>query len=66
MYVCHFPQTFNIQSICVGHTEFVSCITTIHNQLLSGSADGMIRLFNVETGECTMNWNLYQLLVYSI
>ena len=63
IFICHFPQTFNIQSICVGHKKYVSCIETINGQLLSGSADGILRLFDIETGICKKQWFLDELLV---
>lgn len=63
MFVCHFPQTFNIQSICVGHKQYVSCIEGINGKLLTGSADGLLRCFDIETGSCKHEWYLDELLV---
>ncbi|XP_035265154.1 tRNA (guanine-N(7)-)-methyltransferase non-catalytic subunit wdr4 isoform X1 [Anguilla anguilla] len=43
----------NIQSFCLGHCEFVSClsITLAHPQwLLSGSGDGTVKLWEYESG----------------
>ncbi|QCD97608.1 tRNA (guanine-N(7)-)-methyltransferase non-catalytic subunit wdr4 [Vigna unguiculata] len=45
-----------IQSFCLGHTEFVSCLAFVQAQecpqglLLSGSGDATVRLWNVESG----------------
>ncbi|KAJ4845261.1 hypothetical protein Tsubulata_034376 [Turnera subulata] len=45
-----------IQSFCLGHTEFVSCISFIcpvdlaEGLLVSGSGDSTIRLWNITTG----------------
>ncbi|KAL9331794.1 hypothetical protein ACSQ67_001404 [Phaseolus vulgaris] len=45
-----------IQSFCLGHTEFVSCLAFVQDLecpqglLLSGSGDSTVRLWNVESG----------------
>lgn len=45
-----------IQSFCLGHTEFVSCLAFVQAQecpqglLLSGSGDATVRLWNVDSG----------------
>ncbi|KNB45878.1 tRNA (guanine-n -)-methyltransferase subunit [Blastocystis sp. subtype 4] len=62
IFVCKFPQTFNIQSICVGHKQFVSCICSVGTHLLSGSADGTIRIWEVESGKCLYQWFLDEVL----
>lgn len=51
--VSHFPNAYNIQSYCLGHKEFVSCIKFIpHDQsiLISGSGDGYLRFWNYVSG----------------
>ena len=64
VFVNHFPQTFNIQSICVGHKQFVSCIANVDGVLVSGSADGTIRLWDILTGRCSHTWYLDEALVF--
>ncbi|KAG5391265.1 hypothetical protein IGI04_032806 [Brassica rapa subsp. trilocularis] len=45
-----------IQSFCLGHTEFVTCITFVQNPefaqgyLMSGSGDSSVRLWDITTG----------------
>ena len=63
VFVNHFPQTFNIQSICVGHKQYVSCIANVAGSLISGSADGTLRKWDIESGVCTQIWYLDELLV---
>ena len=65
IFVCKFPQTFNIQSICVGHKQFVSCICSVGNHLISGSADGTIRIWDADSGNCRYQWFLDEVLVGS-
>ncbi|GLH15560.1 tRNA (guanine-N(7)-)-methyltransferase non-catalytic subunit wuho [Gryllus bimaculatus] len=51
--VSHFPNAYNIQSYCLGHTEFVSCLSFLpHNKsvLVSGSGDGSVKFWNYESG----------------
>lgn len=55
--VSSFPQTFCIHSFCLGHTSFVTRLLLPHltiaaNAVISGSADGTLRLWNMETGLC--------------
>jgi tRNA (guanine-N(7)-)-methyltransferase subunit TRM82 len=50
--VSHYPNTYNIESFCLGHKEFVSSIALINNQtLVSGSGDGSVRLWNLINGK---------------
>ena len=63
VFINHFPQTFNIQSICVGHKQYVSCIANVAGSLISGSADGTLRKWDIESGVCTQIWYLDELLV---
>lgn len=47
----HSP--YNIQSFCLGHQQFVSALLTLSGRphtLLSGSGDGTVRVWNMETG----------------
>lgn len=63
--VSHFPNCYDIQSFCLGHSRFVSTVTILRqpvNQiggtpgyapgdlLVSGGADGALRLFHWLTG----------------
>ncbi|KHN10680.1 tRNA (guanine-N(7)-)-methyltransferase subunit WDR4 [Glycine soja] len=59
--VTNFPKkplngAQQIQSFCLGHTEFVSCLAFIQAQecpqgfLLSGSGDSTVRLWNIDSG----------------
>ncbi|KAL9243068.1 hypothetical protein vseg_017000 [Gypsophila vaccaria] len=51
----------DIQSFCLGHSEFVTCLTFVHNQefphgyLVSGSGDSTVCLWDVTSGSllCT-------------
>jgi hypothetical protein len=50
--VSRFPFAAEIEAYCLGHTEYVSRILVLSNQLLlSGSADGTLRIWNYRTGE---------------
>lgn len=66
IFVCKFPQTFVIQSICVGHKQYISCMIPAGEQLLSGSADGTIHLWDVESGQSQFVWYLDELLVSTL
>ncbi|XP_067007038.2 tRNA (guanine-N(7)-)-methyltransferase non-catalytic subunit wdr4 [Anabrus simplex] len=63
-----FPNSYNIQSFCLGHTEFVSCIALVPHcayVLVSGSGDGTLRFWNYVNGcqlsmiECSRNINMH-------
>ena len=44
--VSHFPHAYNIQTFCLGHTDFVTCLQILPHDptiLLSSSGDGTIR-----------------------
>ena len=50
--VSYYPNTYNIESYCLGHKEFVSSIDTIDNKtLISGSGDGSLRIWNISDGK---------------
>lgn len=50
--VTNFPNCYNIQSYCLQHTEFVSCIAFLTTRLmLSGGGDGTIRLWDFKKGD---------------
>ena len=63
VFINHFPQAFNIQSICVGHKQYISCIANVAGSLISGSADGTLRKWDIESGACLQTWYLDELLV---
>ncbi|KEH23785.1 putative transcription factor WD40-like family [Medicago truncatula] len=59
--VTNFPKNplngaHEIQSFCLGHTEFVSCLAFVpaqenpHSLLLSGSGDSTVRLWDITSG----------------
>lgn len=50
--ISNYPNCYNIESYCLGHTQFVSCITFINEKLLiSGSGDGSLRLWQFTQGK---------------
>ncbi|XP_028823999.1 tRNA (guanine-N(7)-)-methyltransferase non-catalytic subunit wdr4 isoform X2 [Denticeps clupeoides] len=54
----------NIQSFCLGHTEFVSALLVPSKSpdcLLSGSGDGTVKLWHYETGRRLQSWDLQEL-----
>jgi tRNA (guanine-N(7)-)-methyltransferase subunit TRM82 len=49
--VSHFPSAVNIQSMCLGHTDFVTRVCWVSSsRLLSAGGDGVARLWCPETG----------------
>uniref|UniRef100_T1IH29 tRNA (guanine-N(7)-)-methyltransferase non-catalytic subunit n=1 Tax=Strigamia maritima TaxID=126957 RepID=T1IH29_STRMM len=51
--VSNFPNSYNIQSYCLGHTEFVSCVSLLSlnsDVLVSSSGDGTIRFWDFKSG----------------
>ena len=50
--VSRYPNSYNIETYCLGHKEFVSSIDAINETtLVSGSGDGSLRLWNVSDGK---------------
>lgn len=48
----HYPNTYNIESYCLGHTEFVSSIKLIDSEtLVSGSGDGRLIVWDFVNGK---------------
>ncbi|CAF0861196.1 unnamed protein product [Adineta ricciae] len=44
----HYPNAYNIEGYCLGHTEFVSHVKLIDsNRILSASGDGTLRLWHL-------------------
>lgn len=47
-----FPNAYNINSYCLGHDDFVTCINLIdQTHLLSGSGDGTFKIWDYKKGE---------------
>ncbi|XP_048241978.1 tRNA (guanine-N(7)-)-methyltransferase non-catalytic subunit wdr4-like [Haliotis rufescens] len=48
--VSNFPNSYNIYSFCLGHTDFVTCLSYVEEDdvLLSGSGDTTIRAWSLE------------------
>jgi len=63
--VSRFPNAYNIESFCLGHSEFVSSLALmpLHPDLLvSSSGDGSIRIWHFETGEERASINVSELV----
>jgi tRNA (guanine-N(7)-)-methyltransferase subunit TRM82 len=59
--VSHFPNCYNIQSYCLGHTEFVSSLVLVDiDLLLSGSGDGTLRLWRFKDGQQVVAYDCSQ------
>ncbi|XP_022120535.2 tRNA (guanine-N(7)-)-methyltransferase non-catalytic subunit wuho [Pieris rapae] len=55
-----YPNTYNIQTYCLGHKEYVNHIEFLpHNNkyLLSASGDGTVKCWDYVTGHCTCTIN---------
>jgi len=49
--VSKFPNSYNIHNYCLGHTEFVTCICFLEEDLLlSGSGDGTVKVWKYLEG----------------
>ena len=62
--VTNFPETHEIQTFCMGHTEFVSSIELLpHNQevLLSLSGDKTLKYWNFRNGKEIASFELQEL-----
>lgn len=53
VHVTNYPDTHEIQNICLGHTEFVSSLAFVDNDklLLTSSGDKTLRFWNFESGK---------------
>lgn len=67
--VSHFPNSYNIQSYCLGHGEFVSSVVVMDTEtLITGSGDGTIRMWKLSSGklissvDCGPDHNVKQIL----
>lgn len=49
----NYPETHNIESFCLGHTEFVSSAVFLNNEqfLMTASGDKTLRIWNHENGK---------------
>jgi len=58
--VSKFPNSYNIQTFCLGHTEFVTKILELPTdklKILSCSGDGSLKLWNPENGSCEASFD---------
>lgn len=56
--VSNFPNAYNIHSFCLSHSEFVSSIAFINdNLLLSGSGDGTLKLWTFMHGKLVYDYD---------
>jgi len=52
--ISHYPEVYDIQCYCFGHTQFVSGLLLLAHQpdfLISGGGDASLRLWNWHTGD---------------
>lgn len=56
--VSHFPNAYNIECFCLGHTEFVTKITLLGNVLLSCSGDGTMIFWSYLSGTELHSYNV--------
>lgn len=56
-----FPNTYSIQSFCLGHTAFVTKVLLINNKvLLSGSGDGKLKFWYFLEGDCVSTYSVHE------
>ncbi|KAJ2503907.1 tRNA (guanine-N(7)-)-methyltransferase non-catalytic subunit trm82 [Coemansia sp. RSA 2049] len=63
--VSKYPNAYNIQAFCLGHSEFVTTIATAAfapGSVVSGSGDGTVRLWSVMDGQLLQTVGLEQYL----
>ncbi|KAJ1985539.1 WD repeat-containing protein 4 [Dimargaris cristalligena] len=64
--VSKYPNSYTIQSFCLGHTAFVSTLACLPTPsvpaLVSGGGDGQIIVWNYEQGRPTQVWRMADLL----
>ncbi|KAK9765748.1 tRNA (guanine-N(7)-)-methyltransferase non-catalytic subunit trm82 [Basidiobolus ranarum] len=63
--VSNYPDTYNIHSFCLGHTEFVSQVRLLSfapELLVSGGGDGMIMVWDYLNGSLKQAINLREIL----
>ncbi|KAJ1663237.1 hypothetical protein IW140_001043 [Coemansia sp. RSA 1813] len=61
--ISKYPNAYNIQSFCLGHTEFVTTIATAPfgpENAVTGSGDGTVRLWDVASGQLLQTVTLEQ------
>ncbi|KAJ1958814.1 hypothetical protein GGI12_004647, partial [Dipsacomyces acuminosporus] len=63
--VSKYPNSYNIQSFCLGHTEFVTSVAAPRfavENAVTGSGDGTVRLWNIVSGEQLQRIDLKEFL----
>lgn len=56
--ISNFPNSYNIHSFCLSHSEFVSSIAFVNdNLLLSGSGDGTLKLWTFMDGKLVYDYD---------
>jgi WD40 repeat protein len=63
--VSHYPHTFEMECVCLGHTEMVTCIEVLSatggdagELILSGGADCTLRLWRMDDARLLHSLNL--------
>jgi len=46
--ISHYPHTFDMLSVCLAHTELITCVETFGDRVLSAGADAMVCLWRLE------------------
>lgn len=58
--VSHYPNTYNICSFCLGHTEYVIKIIMLNSEtLVSASGDGTLKFWNYRDGKELLTHSVY-------
>eukprot|EP01048_Picozoa_sp_COSAG05_P006832 COSAG05_NODE_461_length_9571_cov_14.935283_8_plen_181_part_00 len=73
--VSHFPNSYNIESFCLGHTAHVNALA-VHglspdqggpgDLLVSGAVDGSLRLWRLPCGQPLHTFNLGELVAAAV
>ncbi|EGG13507.1 WD40 repeat-containing protein [Cavenderia fasciculata] len=57
--VSKYPHAFDIESFCLGHTQFVSKLLIKNDILLTGSGDGTIKVWKWKDGQLLQSINMF-------